>query len=215
MTFDVIFFDLDATLYPASNGLWPAIGARIDLYMQEHLGFRREQISQLRQKYYLEHGTTLCGLQKFYQVDAQHYLAYVHDVPLVDFIQPDPLLRRMLLSIPKRRWIFTNSDQAHARRVLDQLGILDCFEGLVDIFAQEPNCKPHPDAYALAMRLAGIKEAERCALLDDSDRNLQTAKDMGFFTVMIGNHGNHPAADRCLIDIHDLPSVVPELWQTT
>ena len=34
MSFDTIFFDLDATLYPESNGLWPAIREKIDQYMK-------------------------------------------------------------------------------------------------------------------------------------------------------------------------------------
>lgn len=34
MQFDTIFFDLDSTLYPESNGLWQVIRERIDLYMR-------------------------------------------------------------------------------------------------------------------------------------------------------------------------------------
>ncbi|MBN1667633.1 MAG: pyrimidine 5'-nucleotidase [Anaerolineales bacterium] len=212
MNFDVIFFDLDATLYPGSNGLWPAIGARIDRYMYERLGFDRAQISELRHHYYLQHGTTLCGLQKFHQVDAKDYLDFVHDLPLTDYLQPDPALRAMLLSLPARRWVFTNSDAPHAKRVLRRLGIEDCFEGMIDIFALAPACKPHPEAYQLALQMTGQPIPGRCALLDDSPRNLETAKELGIFTVLVGSNGTHPVADRNLVDIHDLRVAVPEFW---
>jgi hypothetical protein len=49
-------------------------------------------------------------------------------------------------------------------------------------------------------------------LLDDSSRNLAPAKEMGFFTILVGQNGIHPTADRTLENIIDLPKVVPEFW---
>ena len=120
----------------------------------------------------------------------------------------------MLLSLPSDRWIFTNSDRAHAERVMAALGITDCFEGMVDVYNLEPHCKPHPEAYHLALEIAGVTNPQKCALLDDSPRNLAPAKAMGLFTILIGQNGNHASADRSLANIHDLPEIVPELWQT-
>jgi len=142
MFIDTIFFDLDATLYPESNGLWPAIRDKIGQFMREKMNIPAAEIPDLRESYYLNYGTTLRGLQIHYGIESQVYLNYVHDLPLQDFLQPDPNLRKMLLSIPKQRWIFTNSDRPHAERVLSRLGIADCFEDIVDVYAMEPHCKP-------------------------------------------------------------------------
>lgn len=212
MSFDTIFFDLDATLYPESNGLWPAIRIKIDQYMHDQMKIPEAEIPDLREYYYIHYGTTLRGLQIHYGIEAKEYLNYVHDLPLHKYLQPDPALRDMLLTIPRRRWIFTNSDRPHAERVLSILGIEDCFEGLVDIYAMEPHCKPKPEAYQFALKLAEIIDPKNCALIDDSTRNLAPAKDMGFFTILVGQNGTHFTADRVLANINDLPKVAPEFW---
>jgi len=212
MSFDTIFFDLDATLYPESNGLWPAIRIKIDQYMHDQMKIPEAEIPDLREYYYIHYGTTLRGLQIHYGIEAKEYLNYVHDLPLHKYLQPDPALRDMLLTIPRRRWIFTNSDRPHAERVLSILGIEDCFEGLVDINAMEPHCKPKTEAYQFALKLAEIIDPKTCALIDDSTRNLAPAKDMGFFTILVGQNGTHFTADRVLTNINDLPKVAPEFW---
>ena len=212
MSIDTIFFDLDATLYPESNGLWPAIRSKIDQYMHERVNIPLSEIPNLREDYYIHYGTTLRGLQIHYGVQAEEYLNFVHDLPLQKYLQPNPTLREILLSIPKKRWIFTNSDQPHVERVLSILGISDCFDGLVDIYALEPHCKPKPEAYQIALKFADIADAATCAMLDDSITNLAPAKKMGFFTVWVGQNGTQPMADRSLPEIIDLPKVVPEFW---
>jgi len=213
MNLETIFFDLDSTLYPESNGLWEAIRKRIDQFMLERMSFPPEEIPALRQKFFVEHGTTLRGLQFYHQVNPSEYLNFVHDLPLDDYLKPDIKLRNMLLSIPHRRWLFTNSDKDHANRVMSKLGIEDCFDGMIDVWKMDPHCKPKKEAYYLALDLTGISNPKVCALLDDSPNNLAPAKQMGFFTVLVGKNGSHPIADRNVEVIHDLPDVVPEFWR--
>ena len=99
MQYSVLYFDLDDTLYPNSNGLWDAIGRRMNDYLLERLKFPADQISQIRQSYYETYGTTLRGLQIHHAVDANDYLAYVHDLPIEEFISLDPELRLLLKSL--------------------------------------------------------------------------------------------------------------------
>jgi len=212
MNFDTIFFDLDSTLYPESNGLWQAIRKRIDQYLQERLFLSPAEIPEIRHRLFLDHGTTLKGLQIHYDVDPNDYLDFVHDLPLKDYLKPDPELRKILLGIPFRRWVFTNADSLHANRIMGILGITDCFEGMIDVWAMEPFVKPMKAAYTFALEYSGCVSASNCAFLDDSFRNLAPAKEMGFFTVLVGQNGTHKSADRTLLDIHDLPKVVPEFW---
>jgi pyrimidine 5'-nucleotidase len=212
MSVDTIFFDLDSTLYPEENGLWSAIRSRIDLYLLEVMGFSAQEIPSIRQRFLAHHGTTLKGLQIHYQIDTADYLRFVHDLPLHDYLACDPGLREILLSIPSRRWIFTNSDADHAQRVMAILGITDCFQGLIDIWKLAPYCKPEEAAYQRALALAGDILPEQCALVDDSPDNLAAAKKMGFFTVLVGKNGSCSEADRCLETIHGLPQMVPEFW---
>jgi len=212
MDVETIFFDLDSTLYPEKNGLWQAIRGRIDLYMLEVMGFSAGEISGIRQKFLSEHGTTLKGLQTHFKIDQADYLTFVHDLPLQDYLDPDPILRDLLLSIPRRRWIFTNADADHANRVTGILGITDCFEGMIDVWKLEPYCKPQEASFSRALDLIGGTASHRCALLDDSPNNLEVAKQMGFFTALVGRNINSQKADRFMESIHDLRKVVPEFW---
>jgi putative hydrolase of the HAD superfamily len=212
MQYSTIFFDLDDTLYPSTNGLWDAIRDRMNLYMEERLNMPVDEISDLRRKYFIQYGTTLRGLQFHHDVDADEFLAFVHDLPLKSFLNPDPALRKLIQSLPQKKWIFTNADAAHAKRVLSLLGVEDCFDGIIDVRANNFLCKPEPEVYRSALVHAGEEDPNRCVFLDDSARNLAPATQLGFYTVLVGVRESNPVA-RCTIpSIHALPEQLPELW---
>jgi putative hydrolase of the HAD superfamily len=215
MQYSSIFFDLDDTLYPSSNGLWEAIRERMNRFMEERLNLPVDEIPDLRRQYFKKYGTTLRGLQFHHDVDADEFLAYVHDLPLKNYLKPDPALRRLVRSLPQKRWIFTNADAAHAKRVLEVLGVEDCFNGIIDVRVNDFFCKPQTEAYHSALAYAGEPDPVHCVLLDDSSRNLAPATQLGFYTVLVGTSESDPAV-RCTIQsIHDLPRRLPELWNHT
>ncbi len=220
MTFKTILFDLDATLYPAENGFWAEIGNRIEVYLQDRLGIPPEKTTAIKKNYYLQYGTTLRGLQHHHQIDPQDYLQFVHDIPASAYLTPDPLLREIIQSMPQRKWIFTNSDQAHATRVLTALGLENCFDGIISLENLAYECKPHPSVYLTALALAGETDPHRVAYLDDSLRNLTPAKELGIFTIHVGPKlsPNTPDFSNFTPDLsiarpHDLVQTMPELWE--
>ena len=216
MNFSTLFFDLDATLYPASNGLWDLIRLRIYQFMQEEVGIPENEIPKTRDHYWTTYGTTLQGLRIHHQVSPEQYLAYVHDLPLEDYLDDDPILRGLLNSLPQDRWVFTNADRHHAERVLDKLGIADQFTGIVDLFSLDLVVKPDPEAFRKALDMAGETDPSRCILFDDLLPNLTAAKKLGFTTTMVGKI-NQPATylDFQLDTIHDMKKSMPGLWNGT
>jgi pyrimidine 5'-nucleotidase len=182
MTLNTLLLDLDDTLYPASCGLWAAIRARINLYIVERLGLSAGEAATLRQDLFKRFGTTLRGLQSMYQVNEEDYLKFVHDVPLADYIRPDPHLRQVLQAIPLRKVIFTNADSAHARRVVQARGLEGCFERIIDLHTFNPFCKPMVEAFQICLQEVGAAP-QACVLVDDSLSNLVTAKKLGIRTV--------------------------------
>ena len=207
-----LFFDLDDTLYTTSNGLWQAIRERMHAYMAEIVMLPPDGIEALRQHYLEMYGTTLRGLQIHYQIDSDKYLAYVHDLPLAEFIQTDPELGKLLATLPQRKLIFTNADVNHARRVLSVLQIGDIFEQIIDIRALDFMCKPDPEAYRRALAIAGGSDPEECILFDDAMRNLLPAKEQGWYTVLVGRDRADDTANLNISSLHDLPQVMPQLW---
>lgn len=209
MRFSTLLFDLDDTLYPASNGLWRQIKARIGLYMLERLHIPADAVDAQRQMYFEQYGTALRGLQRHYPVDVQDFLAFVHDVPLSEYLAPNPLLRSVLLSLPQRKLIFTNADVAHARRVLHVLQLEDCFDGIIDVQAINPYCKPMPQSFTIALKIAAETEARRCVMIDDIARTTRAAREQGLFSILFGVEvASHLDADATLMDWAKLPEVL-------
>ncbi len=213
MKFTTIFFDLDDTLYPPESGIWQAVGDRILEFMHNEVGIPWENISEKRMELFEKYGTTLRGLNEIYGIDVHRYLAFVHDVPLAEHIQPNPELAAAIKRIPLKRMIFTNADKAHARRTLKVIGLEDCFDGIVDILEVFPHCKPDPEAFAIAMKLAGERDYQRCILVDDHDMNLQVARQLGMYTIKPHSCINQPVANVCIDKINDLPQVLTPLLQ--
>ncbi len=190
-----LFFDLDGTLYPNENGMWPEIKRRIGAYMTERMGIPPEEAARLREHYLVTCGTTLRGLQRYHNVNSDDFLSYVHDLPLERYLTPDPALRELLQQLAAPRWIFTNSDEAHVLRVLRFLNLEDCFEGIIDVRSLNWLAKPEAEAYRRARALAGNPPPEACVLLDDSPRNTAGARRQGWHAVLIGPHPDPEAAD--------------------
>lgn len=208
MRFTTVFFDLDDTLYPASTGLWQTIKVRMNDYMRTRLGIPQDEIPALREKYYMQYGTTLRGLQANFQLDSADFLAYVHDIPLRDHLTPDPAQRPAIASLGTRNLIFTNSDSAHARRVLAVLELDDLFEIVVDVNAMEPYCKPARETFTLAMKAAGESDPARCVLIDDLTRNTRAARELGIFSLLYGQSEAHADAHAAFTNWRSLPALL-------
>ena len=208
MKYTTIFFDLDDTLYPASTGLWHAIKERMTIYMRDRMRFEPAEIPSLREKYYLQYGTTLRGLQANHEIDVEDYLAFVHDLPLSDYIRPNPALCEVIASLGTRNLVFTNADAAHARRVLKALELDDCFENIVDVNAVAPYCKPMPESFQIALQMAGENDPRCCVMVDDLPRTTKAAREAGLFGILYGQDTPHPDADAVLTDWANLASIL-------
>lgn len=214
MAYTTLLIDLDETVYPANCGVWEAISERMERYMDERLHLPLDEIPAIRTALYQEYGTTLRGLQATRHVDEYDYIAYVHDVPLDQFLSPDPALREMLLRYSLRKIVFTNADRKHAERVIQQMHLEGCFDGIVDIFDIAPYCKPMPEAYHKALALCGEHDPQKCVFIDDSPRNLAAARAVGLYTIQVGalRQGYaHPGppAHALIPRLIDLASVIP------
>jgi putative hydrolase of the HAD superfamily len=200
---DVLLFDVDDTLYPPTTGLWDEIGKRIDRFIFEQLKLPEEEITPLRRDLYNRFGTTMRGLQILYNVDPHLYLDYVHTVPLEQFLKPNPELGVLLRQIPIRKIIFTNADSKHARRVIDYLGIGECFDQVVDILDVAPYCKPMPEAYRKMIEILNIQDPARVVLFEDTHKNILTANELGFYTIQVGKSPD-PTADDYLSSMQEI-----------
>lgn len=179
-----ILFDLDETLYPRRTGLLAAVNRRITLWLEQTYHLAPEAAQALRKRYFLEHGTTLSGLVAERPIDVEAYLDFVHDVPVADYLDPNPDLAAMLDHLSLRKAIFTNAPLTYGTRVLERLGVIDRFEHLVGIQEVGLRSKPQPEAYQRTLELLDA-EPEACILVEDQPQNLLPAKNLGMTTILV------------------------------
>lgn len=204
-----ILFDLDDTLYPRSSGLMNVVGNRIRQFIMDTLALDAEGAAALQKRYYQVYGTTLRGLQTEHGIDPEIYLTYVHDIPLEEYLHPDPDLDRLLRGITLTKVIVTNGSAEHARRVLAHLGIAHHFETILDIRSFNYYCKPDPRAYQRILELLRAQPQE-CILVDDSPRNLLPAKSLGMTTVLMDGEAQE-GVDYAVASLADLRQVLMPL----
>lgn len=185
MSLEFIVFDLDNTLYARGSGVMEEIGRRIQLWLCRELGLTWEEASDLRGEYLRQHGTTMGGLMAEHAVEVQHYLDFVHDIPIEEYLAPDPALVEMLERIPLRKVIYTNATSAHAQRVLRALGAMEQFERVIGIEEVGLHNKFNPEAYQRMLELLNASGPE-CVMVEDSPRNLPPAKTLGMTTILVG-----------------------------
>ena len=180
-----LLIDLDDTTYPTSVGVWPILTQRVYQYMHEIVGIPEKEIPEKRDRLFVEHGTTMRGLNLEYGIDVNDYLQYVHGVDLSKVIQADQNLRAELSALPQPKWIFTNASRQHANTVLALLGIADLFNGVIDVLDTDPWCKPQPEAFEIALKLAGSPEPTVTMFVDDLETNLDAARKLGLQTLRV------------------------------
>ena len=183
-----ILFDLDNTLYPREKGVFERINERINEYVRSMTGRRGAEVDSLRRDYLKRFGTTLGGLLHHDSVDPDHYLEFVHDVPVEEMLEPDPVLTSLIDSIEIPMVIFTNGTIRHALRVLDAMEITSFFEGICDLASTQYLGKPHRKAFEIA---AGLLDCnlERTIFIDDLAVNVEAGNTFGALAIHINGHG--------------------------
>lgn len=216
MPIKTIFFDLDDTLYPRSSGVWDALRGRIAQYMHEVVGIPETEVPTVREYYLKTYGTSLRGLQKHYNIDAEAYLQYTHELPIEELVKPNPALDAMLAQLPQAKYIFTNSASYHAERVLRALGVERHFAEIIDVRRMQFRSKPDPFAYQLALELSQTSPAQ-ALFVDDMPTNLRPAKALGASTMLAGHAPDevpaeaHEVADASIEQPEQLLAAMPAL----
>jgi len=181
----LLLIDLDCTLYPPENELFPLMGQRITRYIQSTLKLSRSRADELRDMYWKTYGLTLIGLKKHHDIITEDFLHYVHDIDVQKKIQPNPELGKQLNAISVPKILFTNSCRYYAKKVLSVLCLNNCFETIIDI--RDMNFFPKPDrkAYDYVLNRYNIK-GENCIMVDDCVSNLKTAALLKMKTIWVG-----------------------------
>ena len=185
-------FDLDNTLYPADSELMTQVSQRMTQYMSQMLDLPLEEALTLQKKYLAECGTTLNGLILYHDVDRHDFMDFVHDVDHSALVN-DAKLVSLIRDLPGKKLVYTNGSLKHATNVLHHLGMNDLFDGIFDIEASGFTPKPHQESFDRFTEQFDLPVSQ-AIFFEDSLRNLKTAHEMGFTTVLVQAKEDEDAA---------------------
>jgi putative hydrolase of the HAD superfamily len=201
-------FDLDNTLHDADPHIFPHLKRSMTAYFEDYLGFATEDANRLRMGYWKRYGATLLGLMRHHGVDARHFLWHTHQFPeLHRMVRRHPLLRTVLIQLPGRKLVFSNSPVHYSRAVLSLLGVADLFD---DVFSIEhTRYQPKPDRRGFLRLLSKHRLVpQRCVMVEDSLPNLKTAKRLGMRTVWVSSSVKTPGyVDLSIRHVATLPRI--------
>ena len=197
---DTWIFDLDNTLYPASSNLFARVSKRMTYFIQKEFQLEEEPARDLQRKMFRKYGTTMRGLMTEYDMDAEEFLHFVHDIDVSD-MNKDLELAELLSKLPGRRLIYTNGSVPHAKRITGQLGIEHLFEDIFDIVASRFVPKPAPEPYDEMINKFKV-DPKRSLMVEDMAKNLRPAADLGMITVWLRHSKDWSSEDSVGGHIH-------------
>nr|GMD95099.1 Haloacid dehalogenase-like hydrolase [Ipomoea batatas] len=109
-------------------------------------------------------------------------------------------------------------------KVLDRIGIKDCFEQIICFETMNPNLsrssrpdefpvvlKPAMEAMNIAVDFADV-DPRRTLFLDDNTRNIAAGNAVGLRTALVGTATKTKESDYAIEKVTDMVQVIPEIW---
>ena len=178
-------FDLDNTLYPPEENIFSQIDQKMTLFIADNLKISNQEAFNIQKQNFIDHGTTLAGFMKSGndKIDPDRFLEFVHDINLSS-LKEDNDLRRILLLLPGKKYIFTNGTKKHAENVLKKLNLENIFHSIFGIKEANYLPKPNLETYNLFLKTYKI-DPKTSIMFEDMGRNLIPAKELGMKTVLL------------------------------
>ena len=206
-------FDCDGVLYDDLEGVFGQVSKRMTEYISQKLDLSLEKAKKLQTNYFHKYNTSLNGLMIHHDINPKEFLKYVHDINL-DFLKKDLKLRKELLELKTKKFVFTNGSHEHASNITKTLGISDLFDGFFDITDCNFIPKPSIEPYRKLIDKFNIKPSET-VFIEDIAINLEPAKKLGMKTVWLKNneYWGKKDSDKKFVDlkIENLSSFLKEI----
>ena len=179
-------FDLDNTIYSPNTKIFDEIDNRMKKYISKLLKISESEAFKIQKLYYKEFGTTLSGLIKNHNVNADEFLDYVHKVDLKNLTESKDL-KKSIAQLGGKKIIYTNGDLKHAENVLNKLNILDLFDDIFDIKKSSLIPKPNKESLESLINFYNLNPRET-VYFEDIEINLKNAYDFGITTFLIDHN---------------------------
>ena len=206
-------FDCDGVLYKDLEAVFGQVSKRMTEYISKKLDLDLKKAKELQTNYFHKYNTSLNGLMIHHDINPEEFLKYVHEINL-DFLKKDLVLRKELLKLNAKKFVFTNGSHDHVINITKHLGIDDVFDGAFDITDCNYIPKPAIEPYKKLINKFDIDPNET-VFIEDIAKNLEPAKKVGMKTVWLINdeYWGKKDSDKDFIDlkINNLSSFLKEI----
>ncbi|MFV0626493.1 MAG: HAD-IA family hydrolase [Alphaproteobacteria bacterium] len=176
-----LVFDLDYTLYPSSTNIERLFKEKAVQYLHREMKLSPEEIENAFDVF-KKNASILRGAREM-GLDIETFFDYICDVDISAISYNHPL-REVLLKLPHKKVIYTNSSRKHTDEVLKKLKIEDLFQHKFTAEDSQYHFKPETESFDKFFEEYKITPHES-AFFEDNLRNLEKAKSLGMTTVFI------------------------------
>lgn len=177
----VFIFDLDFCLYDSPSLVQSEMNKAKQIFMSKYE--KTEEEYEKCNKNYAN------WISMFWHECKMHPEEYSLDADMHDFnfhLKKNNLLKEKLKSLPYKIFLFSNAQIHRVTSILKILELTDVFHChfVGDHLSTELVLKPKPEAYEFVQRAIGV-EPERIHFFDDTVRNVEGAKAVGWNTYQV------------------------------
>ncbi|KAL3942372.1 MAG: hypothetical protein SGBAC_003438 [Bacillariaceae sp.] len=233
-----LIFDVDDTLYDVGTGFTAHRNQAAPKLMVNKYKFPSEEAAQAVKAEYFSKYHAIAKALKVAQQEGK----FPEDAPEVktediatywaenlDFSilgAPKKELHKQLSKCNCTLVAFSNGPRKYVKRALETMGLFDLFgeERLYAVDDVMPHCKPEKEAFEKIFKNIGNPKPESCVMVEDSMKNIRSAKELGMKTVLIGGsteygrilkddkpNGEDPAVDCSMATIEEFFTILPGL----
>jgi len=181
-----IIFDCDGVLYKDLDSVFGQVSKKMGEYISKKLNVDLKKAKELQRNYFHKYNTSLNGLMIHHKIDPHEFLEYVHNINL-DFLKKDTVLRKELLKLKAKKFVYTNGSRNHVNNITKHLGIDDLFNEVFDILDAKFLPKPEIKSFKILIKKFNINP-EETVFIEDIAKNLEPAKQLGMRTVWLTNN---------------------------
>lgn len=176
-------FDLDDTLYAPSK-FSKHMFENLHSSLSRHLNMSADEVSvlckSLSKKY---NALPFTGLHRDTDLDMESFIKEGFDLD-TSLLKRCPQTKEILENLEGRKVVFTNSPKCHAGKILEVLDYIHIFSDIYDVRAFNFDTKPMVEPYNVVLKGLNV-DPEKCVMIEDSYKNLITAKKLGMTTVYV------------------------------
>lgn len=178
-------FDLDLTLYGPENGFKQDMSTKINEYFAKH-NMTKQQAEEYRKKCRKMNKLSVFEFIKENSLN-ENYFDELSSKYNYDLIKKDMELKEKLDKLNGLCVCFTNADKFTAQNILQNMGILSCFNSVfcMDYKADDRIYKCMPESYEFVEK---IYDAEVIFYFDDQEKHLKVAEEYGWITFHVQNN---------------------------